>query len=173
MQLARSTARPRSSGMALHLASSAAASWRFCATFWDLLVDRDAVRVVPLGVGMRVCGLVHGGLPRLTSFGLAAAPVDAPAPPPTRAPITMPGGPASAPIPAPVAAPAAPPPLARSDVVEPQAATVASDPMVTAITAYLIIARCPFGHSPVLQPYGNVRASARLLSHPRALRMMT
>jgi hypothetical protein len=68
----------------------------------------------PCGVGTRVSGFVHGGLPRLTCWGLVVAPVAAPAPPPTRAPTAMPGGPASAPTAAPVAAPAAAPPVVRS-----------------------------------------------------------
>jgi hypothetical protein len=80
------------------------------AAFCDVAVPPWRVGLaVPLGVGTRVSGFVHGGFPKLTWMGLVAAPVAAPAPPPISAPATTPGGPASAPIPAPIAAPAAAP----------------------------------------------------------------
>jgi hypothetical protein len=83
---------------------------------------REAVRDGCPKPGTRVSGFAHGGLPKLTSLGLVAAPVAAPAPAPTNAPTAIPGGPPSAPTPAPVAAPAAAPPLVRSGWLVPQPA---------------------------------------------------
>src|SRR5690242_11662724 len=56
----------------------------------------------------------HGGAPRLTSFGLVAAPVAAPPAPPIKPPATTPTGPPTTPTAAPAAAPVAAPPSARS-----------------------------------------------------------
>src|SRR4051812_18276382 len=66
---------------------------------------------------------LHGGAPRLTSFGLVAAPAVPPAAAPIRPPATTPGGPPTRPTAAPVAAPAAAPPSARSGCFWPHAAS--------------------------------------------------
>jgi hypothetical protein len=69
---------------------------RSTATFCGVSVRPWRVGLaVPLGVGTRVSGFVHGGLPKFTWLGLVAAPVAAPAPPPISAPTTTPGGPAA------------------------------------------------------------------------------
>ena len=107
---------------------------------------REAVRGYCPEPGTRVSGFVHGGLPKLTSLGLVAAPVAAPVPAPTTAPTAIPGGPASAPTPAPVAAPAAAPPLVRSGWLVPQPAKKA---MVARKATLYLIGDTPFGAEPM------------------------
>src|SRR3954452_7763345 len=76
-------------------------------------------------------------MPRLTSFGVVAAPVAAPTPAPIAAPAPTPTGPPTAPITAPVAAPAPAPPAVRSVVFVPHPAR--ASPIAAAPTNFHLI----------------------------------